>query len=56
LCKKTSTTLAAFQGISSNMEQLFAAPQTRIADSVIYIRLAGRMQRVGVHDLASFCF
>lgn len=58
LCKKTSTTLAAFQGISANLEQLFAAPQMRTTDSVIYIRHLGRMEQVGVHELASLrtCF
>jgi hypothetical protein len=53
LCKKTSTTLAAFQGISSNLAQLFAAPHTRTMDSVVYVRQSGRMERVGVHELAS---
>lgn len=57
MCKKTSTTLAAFQGISANLAQLFAAPKTRTTDSIIYVRFAGRMERVGVHELASLsCF
>jgi hypothetical protein len=51
--KRTSTTLAVYQGISANLKQLLEAPESRTAHSVVYVRQGGRMDRICLRALAS---
>jgi hypothetical protein len=51
--KKTSTTLAAHQGITANLEQILASPRIATMAGDIYVRLNTGMERISIQDLWS---